>query len=752
MKFKLSKESVKQLRGIVSNEANEFVQEQAEEVISFESNPMEYILNKYPSLTDTLDDLLTNYFRDYVTGIFVIAPKPTTFKILLHNGQMFFLTYGPKSWIAKVAGKRYYLLNLNEEESAIQAIAHLLELGRPPGVEGPDETTSGESSNKEEKPEETPEETPEEAPEEITESKKKLSFRIVEAGEKFERQEIGLVKAIKKSPKKPAVLVIGNKTIFGIKDANKEETTTSSGKEPMTDVYLETTKNRINLSLKGPSAPSLAGGGVKGIETVSPNLITDFFKKAKSALSREYKKGENIPDVYMPLDKKTAEALIKSNKESGGPIDFVYKGPMDVKVEYKGNQIIIPDAVLLTPSEMAAKYPLYLRYRKRREDQRFDSNSPSLLTQSKKGDKNGRLVVTDQLPSTAFVVKEEITKGKVGIRIIEAKPTTFEDFLESKELKKETKNKVLENLDESLRKLIMDNLSNNVTDVINFLNSNRKIIENTFDIKEGDMGRGEVTLIIASLDGQKVKKDLGDVNIGGKAYEVKEANSKNPIRAGGTYRSPVITLTTTLWLLKDDIFESKDKEQWKKLLGDDLFNRWQEFGKAVKGDKNNKLVNWTSLNKKQLPDLKSFLEALREKFVEISLSKESEPEIVVGDKALDINPEDIAKIKTTDINQNISLTGKVIPASTDYEDINRFRGIIKLLLSKDIFKPGGSGGDLDREIKEAFIKELDGGLIMVSPEKFEFFNTDKFIENFDFIGITQGNRPQFLYKPNNKLK
>ena len=150
MKFKLSKESVKQLRGIVSNEANEFVQEQAEEVISFESNPLEYILNKYPSLTDTLSDLLTDYFRDYVTGVFVVAPKPTTFKILLHNGQMFFLVYGPKSWIAKVSGKRYYLLNLNEEESAIEAVARLLELGRPPGAQGPDEATSGESSNKEE--------------------------------------------------------------------------------------------------------------------------------------------------------------------------------------------------------------------------------------------------------------------------------------------------------------------------------------------------------------------------------------------------------------------------------------------------------------------------------------------------------------------------------------------------------------------------------------------------------------------------
>ena len=55
-----------------------------------------------------MQDLLTDYFRDYVTGIFVVAPKPTTFKVLLHNGQMFFLIYGPKSYIAKIAGKRYF--------------------------------------------------------------------------------------------------------------------------------------------------------------------------------------------------------------------------------------------------------------------------------------------------------------------------------------------------------------------------------------------------------------------------------------------------------------------------------------------------------------------------------------------------------------------------------------------------------------------------------------------------------------------
>lgn len=186
MKFKLSKESIQKLRGIVSNEASDFVHEQAEEVISFEANPMEYILNKYPSLDDTLQDLLTDYFRDYVTGIFVVAPKPTTFKILLHNGQMFFLIYGSKSWIAKVAGKRYYLLNLNEEESAVLAISELLQLGRPPGSQGPDEATGSEKAAEEEGGEE--EAPAEEAPAEeegggeeagMTESVNQKKIRLI---------------------------------------------------------------------------------------------------------------------------------------------------------------------------------------------------------------------------------------------------------------------------------------------------------------------------------------------------------------------------------------------------------------------------------------------------------------------------------------------------------------------------------------------------------------------------------------------
>jgi hypothetical protein len=323
---------------------------------------------------------------------------------------------------------------------------------------------------------------------------------------------------------------------------------------------------------------------------------------------------------------------------------------------------------------------------------------------------------------------------------------SFDALIESKNLKRETKDKVITVLSEVEKQKIIDNLSNDISTVISFLNNNPELIRKTFDIKEGDMGRGEVTLIIASSDGQKIAKkgELGDVSVGNKAYELKEANDKTPIRAGGTFRSPVTALTTTLWLLKDEIFDGPNAEKYKELLGDDLFRRWQEFGKKVRGDENNKQVNWTSFGKKQLPQLKSFLSDLRNKFIEISSSDKLKPEFAIGDKAIDISPEDLQKIQQADINQNISISGKVIPASSNYEEIQRFRGVIKTLLGRNIFNM--EGDQIDNDIKRSFIEELDGGLVMVSANKFDFITPEEFINKFDFVGITQGNRPQFSPK------
>ena len=139
---------------LLEQEVEDFIQTQAEKIVSFEDDPKEYILQKYPSLKGTLEDLMTDSFDEYVTGIYVMAPKPTTFKILLHNGQHFFLIYAKDSYIAKIAGKKYYLLNLGEEEYAIKSISDLLTMGMPPGAKGPDDeaendTTAGDDSTPE---------------------------------------------------------------------------------------------------------------------------------------------------------------------------------------------------------------------------------------------------------------------------------------------------------------------------------------------------------------------------------------------------------------------------------------------------------------------------------------------------------------------------------------------------------------------------------------------------------------------------
>tara|TARA_B100001287_G_scaffold201271_1_gene170651 strand:+ start:228 stop:689 length:462 start_codon:yes stop_codon:yes gene_type:complete len=92
-------------------------------------------LTKFPELKDVIVDLLTHEFDSFLEDIQWVAPKPTTFRIILLNGQSFLLSYSPRSWIAQVEGKKYYLLNLDEEEYACQAIARILQYGPAAGAE-----------------------------------------------------------------------------------------------------------------------------------------------------------------------------------------------------------------------------------------------------------------------------------------------------------------------------------------------------------------------------------------------------------------------------------------------------------------------------------------------------------------------------------------------------------------------------------------------------------------------------------------
>ena len=105
-------------------------------------------LTKFPELKAIIVDLLTHDFDPFVASIDWVAPKPTTFRINLRNGESFYLIFSRRSWIAQVEGKKYYLLNLPEEERAIQAIARILrygskaEEGGGADVDGAEDSTS----------------------------------------------------------------------------------------------------------------------------------------------------------------------------------------------------------------------------------------------------------------------------------------------------------------------------------------------------------------------------------------------------------------------------------------------------------------------------------------------------------------------------------------------------------------------------------------------------------------------------------
>ena len=95
-------------------------------------------LTKFPELKDVIVDLLGPQFDVFLASIDWVAPKPTTFRINLKNGENFYLVFNQRSWVAEVEGKKYYLLNLNEEENATQAIARMLRYGSP-NIMGPQE-------------------------------------------------------------------------------------------------------------------------------------------------------------------------------------------------------------------------------------------------------------------------------------------------------------------------------------------------------------------------------------------------------------------------------------------------------------------------------------------------------------------------------------------------------------------------------------------------------------------------------------
>ena len=243
------------------------------------------------------------------------------------------------------------------------------------------------------------------------------------AGTSAERQEYGVILEIKKAVKKnkgnPITLKAGKTIIEGVINAEKFPGRQLGGSEPYTDViiyvFAKTGKPKeINCSLKGKSAPSLAGGGLKGLELAVPGIAKKFMQTAFNQLKnvKKLKIGDKVPDVFGKISSTNKVKIVVGNTAMGGPIDYMYIGPMNVNGTYDENKNVLTLNGELSEAESYAKtHDLYFRLRARREDQRFDPDTkdkdgtPKIYGVSpSKGDSAGRIVITDKASSTGVMI------------------------------------------------------------------------------------------------------------------------------------------------------------------------------------------------------------------------------------------------------------------------------------------------------------------------------------------------------------
>lgn len=235
------------------------------------------------------------------------------------------------------------------------------------------------------------------------------------AGAGAERQETGLVnainRAVKKNGGKGIRLQTAGSSLTNITKAEKYSGRSSAGTEPYTDVILHSQGGRRwNLSMKGESAPSLAGGGLEGLELIVPGIGGKFLKAAYRAYIREgFKKGDDLPDAYATVPANLTSKIVTGTAAMGGPIHYMYQGPMDVTSKFNENAGILTVNGKLTASSVFAKqYKLIFRLRRRRADRKFlietdpggrDKRGLPMITQGR------RIMVVDSMPRDAFKVR-----------------------------------------------------------------------------------------------------------------------------------------------------------------------------------------------------------------------------------------------------------------------------------------------------------------------------------------------------------
>lgn len=115
-----------ELRNIILEAYVEVLRE--EETPALKTSTQE-ILGKFPTVKKTLVSLLTSEYDEFVEDVKWTVPKPSTFKVVLKNGQSLDLKWMGKDFQASIEGKRYYLGTTADYQQALDSLNRILRDG-----------------------------------------------------------------------------------------------------------------------------------------------------------------------------------------------------------------------------------------------------------------------------------------------------------------------------------------------------------------------------------------------------------------------------------------------------------------------------------------------------------------------------------------------------------------------------------------------------------------------------------------------
>ena len=129
------------IRGILEEALYEVLSEQELKTASQE------ILGKFPTLKRQLVALLSAEFEEFIDEVKWIAPKPSTFQVVLQNGEKFFLKWNGAGFQAQIAGKKYALNYVSEFQQALDKLNELLKAGPMKSLADMDAENDAEDDN-----------------------------------------------------------------------------------------------------------------------------------------------------------------------------------------------------------------------------------------------------------------------------------------------------------------------------------------------------------------------------------------------------------------------------------------------------------------------------------------------------------------------------------------------------------------------------------------------------------------------------